>query len=742
MATQLSELTIKLSADSATFDKDLQRAKDRLIEFGKSAKDAEGGGAGGGIGDWLKGIGEKAGESIEGVGGLGGELTSLALRLGPVAAAAYAAKEAIGFLYEGLKTGVEEMANYEGAIGQFDALLKATGGASGQTAEGLDELARSVAMNTLASTDGIRQAERVLLTFRSVSGDTFPQVIGLAQDMAATFGGDAASAAKQLGKAMEDPVGQSSALKESGISLTEAQKEQIKVLVESGQKWKAQQVILSEVTKEVGGSGQAQGTGLKNAVDSLHQAWGEFWETVVEKSGIYEAAKQAIVAITGAVQALDHALKSTAHIDDTMGMEAANAKAKELTGTLATLRAKAAATNDFGGEKSALNYQISQVENQLSAVQAIQKRHRDEESAAEKGRQVQAKQAAQDAADQQASAAKKAAEERAKTAASNAKQRQEAAARELEQRQRQGAELLKTVQTNAMDEQGKLLQQHQDRIKEIQSMIMDEKALRDAGFADIAAARDAALQAENDAYLAQAQKISEAESKKRQDLLDKVDKFHADSDQKERDSYDKAEQQRQKAMEDYTTFQSDRLKDFTAFMEQSGHKNNAVMKMIFAAQKLMAIPSIIVAGQQAKAGASAVAAMTGGILGVQAVSAMIDAETAMSIGLVMGQAIKGMAHDGIDSVPTEGTWLLDKGERVLTNESARKMDAVSNAILNNDNSTSSNATINQTFNFGSVTDQSLEQRIAAAARDGAEQGYQMVQHDVATRGPIRRMLNV
>src|SRR5690606_3549247 len=30
--------------------------------------------------------------------------------------------------------------------------------------------------------------------------------------------------------------------------------------------------------------------------------------------------------------------------------------------------------------------------------------------------------------------------------------------------------------------------------------------------------------------------------------------------------------------------------------------------------------------------------------------------------------ISGMAHDGIDNIPKEGTWLLDGGERVLNPE--------------------------------------------------------------------------
>lgn len=38
-------------------------------------------------------------------------------------------------------------------------------------------------------------------------------------------------------------------------------------------------------------------------------------------------------------------------------------------------------------------------------------------------------------------------------------------------------------------------------------------------------------------------------------------------------------------------------------------------------------------------------------------------------------ALSGMAHDGIDSVPQDGTWLLQKGERVTTAETSAKLDA-------------------------------------------------------------------
>ena len=35
----------------------------------------------------------------------------------------------------------------------------------------------------------------------------------------------------------------------------------------------------------------------------------------------------------------------------------------------------------------------------------------------------------------------------------------------------------------------------------------------------------------------------------------------------------------------------------------------------------------------------------------------------------------GMAHEGIDSIPKTGTWLLEKGERVTTANTSAKLDA-------------------------------------------------------------------
>lgn len=48
--------------------------------------------------------------------------------------------------------------------------------------------------------------------------------------------------------------------------------------------------------------------------------------------------------------------------------------------------------------------------------------------------------------------------------------------------------------------------------------------------------------------------------------------------------------------------------------------------------------------------------------------------------LAQGLALTGMAHDGIDSVPQTGTWLLEQGERVTTAETSAKLDSTLDQI--------------------------------------------------------------
>lgn len=55
-------------------------------------------------------------------------------------------------------------------------------------------------------------------------------------------------------------------------------------------------------------------------------------------------------------------------------------------------------------------------------------------------------------------------------------------------------------------------------------------------------------------------------------------------------------------------------------------------------------------------------------------AAAATAVTGPMAAAVSSLALAGMAHDGIDAVPATGTWLLEKGERVMTSQTSAKMD--------------------------------------------------------------------
>lgn len=74
------------------------------------------------------------------------------------------------------------------------------------------------------------------------------------------------------------------------------------------------------------------------------------------------------------------------------------------------------------------------------------------------------------------------------------------------------------------------------------------------------------------------------------------------------------------------------------------------------------------------AAAYAPAAAMASLASFGANSAPAMAGIAATSAMAKSMSLMGMAHDGIDSIPREGTWLLDKGERVLNAPQANKLD--------------------------------------------------------------------
>lgn len=304
----------------------------------------------------------------------------------------------------------------------------------------------------------------------------------------------------------------------------------------------------------------------------------------------------------------------------------------------------------------------------------------------------------------------------------------------------QGEKRLSALDMQFASELDKLRLSHEERLAEIDSMQISEADLRRRGYESLAELREEYRQKEAD-YFAEQQ--ADYMAKREEAMARELEADQRKQDQlaeQERQRVEKQKAAQQQAARDMLNFTSQTIGLTTDMLQQSGKDQTFVMKALLAAQKLLAIPSIIVAGQLAEANAAAFASMTGGMMSAETARQMMRAQTAISIGLVAGTAIAGMAHDGIDTIPREGTWLLNTGERVYTNKSAQRIDQMYDRMMGGGGVASAGgAVFEQHLHFSAdMTDDDRNAVITAASR----QGYQMFLDDLASYGQGRRMLGV
>jgi len=238
---KLNDLIVTIGAQTRQFDRALGSSMNKMKRFGKNTK--------------------KLGKSMT----MG--LTA------PIAA--------LGF------TAVKAFDQQAKAIAQVEAGLKSTGATVGFTSKQLQQMASDLQTKTIFGDEEIlKDATSQLLTFTNIAGDQFARTQSVALDLATRLDGDLKSASIQLGKALNDPIANLSALSRSGIQFSEDQKQVIKSLTESGRLAEAQTVILDELEKQYGGSAEAAakaGTGgLKQLANSFGDLQEEFGKIIME----------------------------------------------------------------------------------------------------------------------------------------------------------------------------------------------------------------------------------------------------------------------------------------------------------------------------------------------------------------------------------------------------------------------------------------------------------------------------
>lgn len=304
----------------------------------------------------------------------------------------------------------------------------------------------------------------------------------------------------------------------------------------------------------------------------------------------------------------------------------------------------------------------------------------------------------------------------------------------------QGETRLSALDMQYASELDKLRLSHEERLAEIDSMQVSEAELRRRGYESLGELREEYRQKEADHF---AEQQADYMAKREEAMAKELEADQRKQDQlseQERGRVERQKAAQQQGARDMLNFTSQTLSLTTDMLQQSGKEQTFIMKALLAAQKLLAIPSILVAGEQAEAGAAAFAAMTGGLLSAESARAMIKAQTMISVGIVAGTAIAGMAHSGIEEIPSEGTWLLDKGERVYTNKSAQRIDQMYDQLMTGGGvAAGGGAVFEQHFHFSAdMTDTDRNQVITEAAN----RGYHMFIEDLGSNGQARRMLGI
>ena len=434
---QISDIKIKLEAETAKFTEEINKAR----------------------------------RSLNGL-----NLTKIAI--GGIATAAIAATGAVVSFVGSLGDGIKIFEETERYMARTEAQLRATGAAVGFSSSELDNFARSVAMNTLASTDGVRQAMSVMMTFKSVTGESFKEAIKLSQDLAETFGTDISSEARNLGRALENPAEAISILKRKGIELTSEQQNLINSFVETGDKAKAQEIIFKALQERVGGTGEGSAKDtLSGSLDTLGQATDELKEQFAETTGITKFFKGVVDSLSGAFIKLTKAMK---------GVDTAT-HVKNLENEISILeKSKKSLEQQFesgafdGSDEvlAAMREQMDQQQANLDKARAKLKEEQDKQKAE---------------ADAAESKRKKA---------------------EQEEKENAGKSQLEKIEDKLKSRQQKLTEQHEKDKKAIQNLVLSEVEIKKRGFETIDQLRKAELNKLEQNYNEQIATINKGENKK------------------------------------------------------------------------------------------------------------------------------------------------------------------------------------------------------------------------------------
>ncbi len=237
--------------------------------------------------------------------------------LGNLKMLAIGAGAAIGVSFvAGLKASVTMAGEAEQSHLRLAAVLRGTGHAAGLTKADLDAMADGMKEKLGIDDDALRDSMAVLLTFRNISKDSFGEALETSANLAAVMQTDLKSAVLQLGKALESPEEGLTALKRSGVSFTETQKDMIKGMVDTGNQAEAITLILKTMKEQgLDAVAESMNQGITKATRDAGLAWDDFLKSIGNTSAVKGATEGFFAGLSGSLKDLRQAVESGDWLD-------------------------------------------------------------------------------------------------------------------------------------------------------------------------------------------------------------------------------------------------------------------------------------------------------------------------------------------------------------------------------------------------------------------------------------------
>jgi hypothetical protein len=189
---------------------------------------------------------------------------------------------------------IDEASKKAEIFAKLNGVLASTGNTTGYTSAQLNKMSESISQLTNYTDEQITSAQTLMATYSNVKGDIFKGAIQGATDLSSVFGVDVVQASKLLGRMLNDPLANLNALKKAGISFSDEQKKQIELAINANDVFKAQKIILDEVSSKVGGAAINNAnliTQIGNSFGEMKDRVGEFLIALGMVNGDFENIK-------------------------------------------------------------------------------------------------------------------------------------------------------------------------------------------------------------------------------------------------------------------------------------------------------------------------------------------------------------------------------------------------------------------------------------------------------------------